>query len=337
MDDVLSKILDDIHLNKSDYRYLHTANIWAFQLQQHTAIMIYIVLEGEMYLHLQHHPQPIHLKQGDIILLPSGQAHHCSYSKHDELMSQLDLTQHFDHQHEDMLFSTMLRPPYHSNHSNHSPYQTSPIPSLNTENTFTNQFVLIRCQIDSLTAKPLLNALPDYLHLHSNNHMLPDWLQIGLNFLSLEVQQHQPGRDKIIDHLLSILFIQCLRDYMARNQDTQNWLTALSHPQLSSALSAIHSHPEQNWTVESLAMTCCMSRSKFASLFNECIHTTPLAYLQQHRLKLACQYLRDSQLSIKQIASRIGYSDPALNQSLKKHLNMSPSQYRANFQKDIIE
>ena len=98
---------------------------------------------------------------------------------------------------------------------------------------------------------------------------------------------------------MSILLIECVRDYISQLDDQGSWLNALSHPELSSALAVIHGRPEHPWTVESLAEQCCMSRSKFASLFQSIIHETPLAYLQQHRLRLASQLLRESNLTIQ--------------------------------------
>ncbi len=44
--------------------------------------------------------------------------------------------------------------------------------------------------------------------------------------------------------------------------------------------------------------------SKFATLFSQILGTSPLAYLQQHRLRLAAQYLRNGQGTIQQIAHR---------------------------------
>ncbi len=58
---------------------------------------------------------------------------------------------------------------------------------------------------------------------------------------------------------MSILLIECIRDHIQQMSDQQNWLGALTHPELSNALSAIHSQPEASWTVESLAEQCCMS------------------------------------------------------------------------------
>ena len=149
----------------------------------------------------------------------------------------------------------------------------------------------------------------------------------------MESHQIRPGRDKILDHLVSILLIECVRDYIFQLDDSNNWLGALAHPELSNALAAIHGQPEKAWTVESLAEQCCMSRSKFANLFNQVIGEPPLAYLQQHRLRLASHYLQQGQLSIQQIAHRVGYSsETAFSQTFKKQFELTPSQYRQQFQ-----
>ena len=142
------------------------------------------------------------------------------------------------------------------------------------------------------------------------------------------------GRDKILDHLVSVLLIECVRDHILNLSDASNWLNALSHPELSNALAAIHGQPAQSWTVESLAEQCCMSRSKFAQVFTQVVGESPLAYLQQHRLRLAAQYLRDGQYTVQQIAHLVGYaSDTAFSQSFKKQYQLSPSQYRQSQQK----
>ena len=141
-----------------------------------------------------------------------------------------------------------------------------------------------------------------------------------------------------MDHLVSIMLIECIRDYIANLSDPNNWLSALTHPELSPAFAAIHSQPEHAWSVESLAECCFMSRSKFALLFNTVVNQTPLAYLQQHRLRLASQHLRLGQLSIQQIAYRVGYSsETAFSQAFKKHYECTPSQYRQTHSQTSIK
>ena len=133
--------------------------------------------------------------------------------------------------------------------------------------------------------------------------------------------------------MVSILFIECVRDYILGLEHQSSWLSAISHPELSNALAVIHGQPEQAWTVEILAEQCHMSRSKFAQLFTQIVGETPLAYLQQHRMRLAAQLLRDTGLNIQTIAHRVGYnSETAFSQSFKKQFGLTPSQYRVQAQ-----
>ena len=306
--DALSKIFDDIHLNKSEYIYLKPQGDWAYSYQEQDAMIGYVVLVGNMTIQLNPHTQ-LQVEAGDLVLIPSGQNHSCHSNNKSNLIKALNITELFDQKRQETIeFGS-----------------SSGEPAL---------ILAIRCHIDTIMARPLLNALPDYIHIHHiTGSTAPEWLQIGLHFLAVEAYQIRPGRDKILDHLVSILFIECVRDYIAQLQDSNNWLRALAHTELANALAAIHGKPEQAWTVESLAEQCCMSRSKFATLFSNIVGETPLAYLQQYRFRLASQHLREGQLSIQQIAHRVGYSsETAFSQTFKRLFDLTPSQYRQQFQ-----
>ncbi|MGS0705198.1 helix-turn-helix domain-containing protein [Acinetobacter sp. ANC 3781] len=306
--DALSKIFDDIHLNKSEYIYLKPQGDWAYSYQEQDAMIGYVVMVGHMTIQLNPHTQ-LHVEAGDLVLIPSGQNHSCHSSHKSNLVEALNITELFDQKRQ----------------------ETIEFGSISGEPAL---ILAIRCHIDTIMARPLLNALPDYIHIHHiTGSTAPEWLQIGLHFLAVEAYQIRPGRDKILDHLVSILFIECVRDYIAQLSDSNNWLRALAHTELASALAAIHGKPDQAWTVESLAEQCCMSRSKFATLFSSIVGETPLAYLQQYRLRLASQHLREGQLSIQQIAHRVGYSsETAFSQTFKRLFDLTPSQYRQKFQ-----
>ncbi len=306
--DALSKIFDDIHLNKSEYIYLKPQGDWAYSYQEQDAMIGYVVLVGNMTIQLNPHTQ-LQVEAGDLLLIPSGQNHSCHSNNKSNLIEVLNITELFDQKRQETIeFGS-----------------SSGEPAL---------ILAIRCHIDTIMARPLLNALPNYIHIHHiTGSTAPEWLQIGLHFLAVEAYQIRPGRDKILDHLVSILFIECVRDYIAQLQDSNNWLRALAHTELANALAAIHGKPEQAWTVESLAEQCCMSRSKFATLFSNIVGETPLAYLQQYRFRLASQHLREGQLSIQQIAHRVGYSsETAFSQTFKRLFDLTPSQYRQQFQ-----
>ena len=308
--DALSKIFDDIHLEKSEYLYLNVFHPGGFDYQYEPSMLAYVLLQGQAQLIFKD-GDLLELQQGDLVLLPAGSAHRISSP------GNADFSEH---------------------HSINSYFQThaQQCVDLNITHSAERSFILaIRSNLDIQMAKPLLSALPKFLHIqHILGDTAPEWLQVGLQFLALETQQLRPGRDKILDHLVSILLIECVRDYILNLENASSWLNALSHPELSNALAAIHGKPEQPWTVESLAEQCHMSRSKFAQLFTQIVGEPPLAYLQQHRLRLAAQYLRNSGFSIQQIAYLVGYSsETAFSQSFKKQFEQTPTQYLLASQK----
>src|SRR5690606_36694284 len=172
---------------------------------------------------------------------------------------------------------------------------------LNREDSAEHSFILaIRSSLDMQMAKPLLSVLPKYLHIqHILGDTAPEWFQVGLQYLALETQQLRPGRDKNLDHLVSILLIECVRDYILNLENASSWLNALSNPHLSNALAAIHGQPEHPWSVQSLAAQCHMSRSKYAQVFTQIVSVLPLSFLQQHRLRMAAQYSPNSGFGIQ--------------------------------------
>ena len=304
--DALSQIFEDIHLKKTEYLYIKTAGDWAFSSEEQPAFMAHIVLHGNAFLQIKEDVS-LQLNTGDLVLIAAGSEHTLRSQAQQTLTEQVSITPLFEGLREDAI-------------------------ELGQENANHHRALIlsIRCHMDMLMARPLIHALPTYLHVQNILHAQePEWLRIGLYFVAAETQRIQPGRHKIMDHIISILFIECVRDYIAQLTDQNNWLAALNHAELSHALMAIHGRPEHAWTVETLADTCCMSRSKFASVFHQMIGETPLAYLQQHRLRLASQYLRQGQLPIQQIAYRVGYSsETAFSQVFKRYYQVSPKQYR---------
>lgn len=307
--DALSKIFDDIHLARSEYIYLNVYHPHRLSYSHEPSMLAYVILHGQAALNFEDSEDIVILQQGDLVLLPSAKAHHLSCPAQDQFTSSTEINSYFQsHAQQNIDFGIEQQQ---------------------------RSFILaIRSKMDIQMARPLIASLPDYLHTrHILSDSAPEWLQIGLQFLAVETQETRPGRDRILDHLVSILLIECVRDYILNAPHASSWLNTLSHPELSSALATIHDQPEQNWTVESLAEQCHMSRSKFAQLFTQVVGETPLAYLQQHRMRLAARYLSENILSVQQIAHRVGYSsETAFSQSFKKQFELTPSQYRQQHQ-----
>ena len=304
--DALSKIMDDIHMRGAEYIYISGRNDWNFSLDTHGEFVFHIMLFGHATLQFDAQaPQAV--QGGDIIIIPSG-THHTLHAStpNAALIKSYDIYQEFQGHRNDPL-------------------------NLGDVGRAQTLLLTIRCLLDVNMARPLLSALPTQLRI--SNAMgagAPPWLQIGLQFLALEAERSRPGRDTLLNRLVGMLMIECVRDYIEQlPEGSESWLTALRDPQLAPVLSAIHAHPENPWTVAELASLAFMSRSAFAERFSTTMGDTPLAYLAAHRLRLAAWHLRENDQSIARIAEKVGYaSETSFSQAFKRFYGESPSQYR---------
>lgn len=303
--DALSKILDDIHMRGAEYLYVSGCNDWHFCLDTQGECVFHIVLFGDAVIEMQSNTH--YMRAGQIIIVPTGKKHHVyAHTPNAKLTAPFDLIPQFNGHRND---------------------------SINLGgNTRANSLVLsIRCLLDVEMARPLLTALPALMTIHNAMDAgAPPWLQIGLQFLALEAERSRPGRDTLINRLVTMLLIECVRDYIEQlPEGSESWLIALRDPQLAPVLSAIHAHPERAWTVAALASLAHMSRSTFAERFSHTIGETPLAYLAAHRLRLAAWYLRENNQGIGRIAEKVGYSsETAFSQAFKRQHGQTPSHYR---------
>src|SRR5258708_32604008 len=90
-------------------------------------------------------------------------------------------------------------------------------------------------------------------------------------------------------------------------------------------MALIHERPAEPWTVESLGAAVALSRSGFAARSSELVGETQLEYLAQWRMTKAAQLLRDTDLSIGEVAERVGYqSEASFNRAFKRLERVTP-------------
>src|SRR5690606_7259061 len=95
------------------------------------------------------------------------------------------------------------------------------------------------------------------------------------------------------------------------------------------ALAAIHDEPTANWTIETLGRKAAMGRTAFATRFREVVGQTPLEYITAWRMQLGKRLLRETRLSLEQIASRVGYeSSASFSRVFTRQVGERPGAYR---------
>lgn len=84
-------------------------------------------------------------------------------------------------------------------------------------------------------------------------------------------------------------------------------------------------------TVEDMAKKCGLSVSHFSSLFRKATGMSPLDYFIHLKLQKACLLLYSTETKVKKVAAAIGYNDPYyFSRLFKKHMKLSPEQYRSS-------
>lgn len=100
-------------------------------------------------------------------------------------------------------------------------------------------------------------------------------------------------------------------------------------PALARSIRYIHSSYHTDIRIPELAKMENISHSHYIVLFKKRYGLSPTAYIVNLRLNIACDFLKTTDMSVKQIASSVGYEDPHFFSKLfKRHVGVSPQQYR---------
>ena len=179
----------------------------------------------------------------------------------------------------------------------------------------------------------LLATLPPVICIRGSEPQNAPWLEGTLKFLHAELTHREPGSQSVVDHLAHTLFIQAVRAYAATLPEDApgSWFHAIFDPELATAIGLIDMRLQEPWTVASLAEASGISRSSFAARFTASVGRPPLQYLTERRMHLARELLRETNLGIKAIAAKVGYSnDAAFSNAFRRESGMSPGAFRRN-------
>ncbi len=143
-------------------------------------------------------------------------------------------------------------------------------------------------------------------------------LQQVITLMNAEVNQPRCGQPLLLDRAGDILFIGLLRHLVGHARSGQGLFSGLADPRLAGVLVALHTAPEAEWRLETMAEQAGMSRTAFANQFRDALNTTPGKYLAQLRLAIAQKAVAAGE-SLKAAARRTGYADAsALSRALSK-------------------
>jgi AraC-like DNA-binding protein len=176
---------------------------------------------------------------------------------------------------------------------------------------------------------PLLDELPDVVQLPIRYGRHQE-LRGAIELLTTELEQPRAGGDALLSALLDAMLLYLIRAWLDdQDREHTGWTAALRDPAIRSALHAIHDAPEHPWTVAELGRLTGLSRAAFARRFTTLVGRPPLAYLTWWRMTTAAHHLRSSDVPLRSVAQRVGYtSEYAFATAFKRELGLAPGLYR---------
>lgn len=162
----------------------------------------------------------------------------------------------------------------------------------------------------------------DELKLSGGVYSIPPNNNIIEVFTNMIRNFHQKERKNFSNaYLLELLY------YIA--DGTNNLYQRKYDEMLVPILTFINANYNKQITLEELAGKTGYSKSRFSHIFSEFMGTTPIKYLNEIRLKNACELLCSTNLTINNIAFSCGFNDPLYFCRLfKKKYHIPPKEYR---------
>ena len=139
-----------------------------------------------------------------------------------------------------------------------------------------------------------------------------------------EMQLCRPRFEELISLLLRNIFILISRNLIGANR-ADNSL----ENEVELAMHYFRENYRSEINVEDYALSRGMSASNFYRVFKQISGSTPLQFILKLRLSNAQNLLENSNLTIAEIASAVGYENPLyFSRLFHKHIGVSPSEYR---------
>jgi len=305
---LIDNLLHSIRFRCSAYYRPELRAPWGFSIDDRGPTF-HIVSEGKCWLEVKGVAKPVQLSAGDFVVLPRSNLHVIRDSPTTPVVDFFDFLK--------------VRVP-----DKQGAFSAGGAGSV-------ARLVCGEMQSENGMTDPLLAVLPHLIHVNGRGGDVAPGLRVTINHIFEELGSGRSGAAAVVTRLADILFMQAIRAYLDENIDTagSGWLAALRDQQICRALVLLQDKPHQPWTVAELADRVALSRSAFAARFTQLVGEPPLRYLTRLRLNAATARLRSGTDKLSVIADAAGYDSlPAFAKAFKRHLGVTPGEYRRSRQ-----
>lgn len=300
--DLLSDMFSAFRLGTSQISFARLHIPWGIAVEPMHNAAIHVVQAGECWLRLEGKTEPVHIGEGDMLLVAGGVAHQISSPADAPVMPM------------QMAFARARIEDGQAGGKNRT------------------TLLCAKFSMQEWVPNPLVPLLPPLIHLTHAQVSAHESLRLVGELLRIEAGGLNTGHDIVAPRLLDSALVFLLRAWLESQPiQTAGWFSALRDPSIARALRLIHSAPEKPWTVEVLARNVGQSRATFARRFARIMGEPPLGYIARWRMNIAARALAQTRDTVDQIAHRVGYeSTPSFSQAFHRIAGRSPGEYRKN-------
>jgi AraC-like DNA-binding protein len=178
---------------------------------------------------------------------------------------------------------------------------------------------------------PAMQALPPVFVVRLPEGPASSWVRASVAYALEATAPSNRSLAVLTTRLPELVLMEVLRVHLAAEPSSnRGWLAALRDPVLAPALALMHGSPEHRWVVGELAMRTAVSRSVLDERFRQVLGQSPIRYLTQWRMHLAEDLLGTSDLTVSDVARRVGYlSEEAFSRAFKRERGKAPAHWRS--------
>jgi AraC-like DNA-binding protein len=175
---------------------------------------------------------------------------------------------------------------------------------------------------------PLIDSLPRLLHLPASE--VGAWVGPMLEHAAAETGSLRAGSAALLQQVSEAVFVDGARRYLNKLPPEANgWLGALRDRQIGRAITLMHEQPAEPWTMEALGRRVGLSRSALHERFVTLTGVPPVQYLTSWRMQCGARLLREGRTTVAAVAQDVGYdSEAAFARAFKRATGMPPATWR---------
>ncbi|HKR46997.1 MAG TPA: AraC family transcriptional regulator [Paraburkholderia sp.] len=305
-------LLRTIRLTGVIQRFVRVTSPWGCQLPRiDDCVTLHLVLSGSCVAYLHGTSDSFRLSAGDALLVPMPTSHVMADSTETPLIPL------------DKLISPRLKTANSGSELLAGLFSTDFSHGGGGTET---QIVGVNIYVDKRFPIALLNNMPKLIPLRGFVSQHQDFLGHTLYHIREHGSQGFVGQ-AIATRLAEAVLTCAIRYYLNRvSQRNSRVRHDINDPVLSRVLGAIYQNPENDWNIVQLSDKAGLSRSAFLKRFARVTGQTPNAFITSLRMMRATELLEDSEASIAQIATKVGYgSEASFSRAFRRWCGTTPS------------